>query len=123
VGRDIEVANVTISQEIQEPVIKQSGTIVLTDFVILASDLSKDMTYVYADISIDYSDQRAYHEINNNLSFYRDLIYGAIQTSLVSEKRDEVTESDLIWGVETSLKKVLPPHYIEKISFKTFKTS
>lgn len=81
------------------------------------------MTYVYADISIDYSDQRAYHEISNNLSFYRDLIYEAIQTNLVSEKRNEVTEADLIWGVENSLKKVLPPHFIEKISFKTFRTS
>ncbi|MCG8635337.1 MAG: hypothetical protein MI863_16010 [Desulfobacterales bacterium] len=121
-GRDIEVASVTIEEE-QLPAIKQSGTIVLTDFVILASDLSKEMTYVYADISIDYSDQRAYHEISNNLSFYRDLIYESIQTNLVSEKRNEVTESDLIWGVETSLKKVLPPHYIEGISFKTFRTS
>ncbi len=122
-GRDIEVASVTIEEETQIPAVKQSGTIVLTDFVILASDLSKEMTYVYADISIDYSDQRAYHEISNNLSFYRDLIYESIQTSLVSEKRNEVTEADLIWGVETSLKKVLPPHYIESISFKTFRTS
>ena len=122
-GRDIEVASVTIEEETQLPAVKQSGTIVLTDFVILASDLSLEMTYVYADISIDYSDQRAYHEISNNLSFYRDLIYESIQTNLVSEKRNEVTEADLIWGVETSLKKVLPPHYIESISFKTFRTS
>ncbi len=123
VNREIEVANLTIEEDIALPVMRQSGTIVLADFVILASDLSKKMTFVYADISIDYSDQRAYHEINNNLSFYRDLIYGAIQTHLVSEKREEVTKADLIWGVETSLKKVLPPHYIKKISFKTFRTS
>jgi len=95
----------------------------LTDFVILAADQQKDLTYIYADISIDYSDQRAYHEINNHLAFYRDLIYEAIKTNLVSEKRNQVTESDLLWGVETSLKKVLPPHFIEKISFKTFRTS
>ena len=121
-ARDVSVASVSIEDE-PAPVIRQSGTIVLTDFIVLASDLEKQMTYVVADISIDYSDQRAYHEINNNLSFYRDLIYEAIQTRLVSDKRNEVTEADLLWGVENSLKKVLPPRFIEKISFKTFRTS
>ena len=121
-SRNVSVASVSVEEE-PLPVLRQSGTIVLADFVILSSDQEKDMTYIYADISIDYSDQRAYHEISNNLSFYRDLIYEAIQTSLVSEKRNQVTESDLLWGVETSLKKVLPPHFIEKIGFKTFRTS
>lgn len=101
----------------------RSGTILLTDFIILASDQSRTMTYVYADVSIDYSDQRAYDEINSNLAFYRDLIYEAIQTRLVSEKNNEVTEADLLWGVEASLKKVLPPQYIDKVSFKSFKTT
>ena len=102
---------------------RRSGTILLTDFIILASDQSRTMTYVYADVSIDYSDQRAYDEINSNLAFYRDLIYEAIQTRLVSEKNNEVTEADLLWGVEASLKKVLPPQYIDKISFKSFKVT
>lgn len=105
------------------PPSRKPGTILLTDFIILASDQSRTMTYVYADVSIDYSDQRAYDEINSNLAFYRDLIYGAIQTRLVSEKNNEVTEADLLWGVEASLKKVLPPQYIDKISFKSFKAT
>jgi len=105
------------------PPSRRPGTILLTDFIILASDQSQAMTYVYADVSIDYSDQRAYDEINSNLAFYRDLIYGAIQTRLVSEKNNEVTEADLLWGVEASLKKVLPPQYIDKISFKSFKAT
>ncbi|WP_035238661.1 hypothetical protein [Desulfobacter vibrioformis] len=105
------------------PPSRRSGNILLTDFIILASDQSQTMTYVSADVSIDYSDQRAYTEINSNLAFYRDLIYGAIQTRLVSEKNNEVTEADLLWDVEASLKKVLPPQYIDKISFKTFKAT
>jgi len=105
------------------PPSRSPGTILLTDFIILASDQSRTMTYVYADVSIDYSDQRAYDEINSNLAFYRDLIYGAIQTRLVSEKNNDVTEADLLWGVEASLKKVLPPQYIDKISFKSFKAT
>jgi pilus assembly protein FimV len=105
------------------PPSRRSGTVLLTDFIILASDQSRTMTYVYADVSIDYSDQRAYDEINSNLAFYRDVIYGAIQTRLVSEKNNEVTEADLLWGVEASLKKVLPPQYIDKISFKSFKAT
>lgn len=121
-GRNIEVASVDINVNAATD-LKKSGNIILTDFVVLASDLSKDMAYVTADISIDYSDQRAYHEINDNLSFYRDLIYESIQKNLLGEKRNEVTEADLIWGIETSLKKVLPLDYIEKVSFKSFKAS
>jgi len=121
-GREVAVASVEINtNEILD--LKKSGNIILTNFVVLASDLSKDMAYVTADISIDYSDQRAYHEINDNLSFYRDLIYESIQKNLLSEKRNEVTEADLIWGIENTLKKILPPDYIEKVSFKSFKAS
>jgi pilus assembly protein FimV len=121
-GRDIEVASVDMDVTAAMD-LKKSGTIILNEFVVLASDLSKDMAYVTADISIDYFDQRAYHEINNNLSFYRDLIYESIQKNLLGEKGNEVTEADLIWGIETSLKKVFPSDYIEKVSFKSFKAS
>ena len=121
-GRNVEVASVEINTNMV-PDLKKSGNIILTNFVVLASDLSKDMAYVTADISIDYSDQRAYHEISDNLSFYRDLIYESIQKNLLSEKRNEVTEADLIWGIENTLKKILPPDYIEKVSFKSFKAS
>ena len=121
-AREIEVASVDIN--VSAPVdLKKSGNIVLSDFVVLASDVSKEMAYVTADISIDYSDQRAYHEINDNLSFYRDLIYESIQKNLLGEKGNEVTEADLIWGIETSLKKVFPLDTIEKVSFKSFKAS
>lgn len=119
--RDVQ-DNVSADKPVLPPS-RKSGTILLTDFIILASDQSRTMTYVYADVSIDYSDQRAYDEINSNLVFYRDLIYEAIQTRLVSEKNNEVTEADLLWGVEASLKKVLPPQYIDKISFKSFKAT
>lgn len=119
--RDVQ-DNVSADKPVLPPS-RKSGTILLTDFIILASDQSRSMTYVYADVSIDYSDQRAYDEINSNLVFYRDLIYEAIQTRLVSEKNNEVTEADLLWGVEASLKKVLPPQYIDKISFKSFKAT
>ncbi|PIE61242.1 MAG: hypothetical protein CSA29_04365 [Desulfobacterales bacterium] len=122
-GLDIPVESVDMVDAPSAPFIKQSGTLVFPDFVILASDKIEKMTYVHADISIDYSDQRAYHEMNNNSPFYRDLIYDSIQTRIGSENGSEVTEADLIWGIETSLKKVLPPHYIQKVSFKRFKTS
>jgi hypothetical protein len=121
-GRDIEVVSVDMDVTAAMD-FKKSGNIILSDFVVLASDLSKDMAYVTADISIDYSDQRAYREINDNLSFYRDLIYESIQKNLIGEKGNEVTEADLIWGIETSLKKVFPSDYIEKVSFKSFKAS
>ena len=100
-----------------------SGNMVLKNFIVLTSDQAADMAYVTMDISIDYSDQRAYDEINSNLAFFRDLIYASIQQNLVWEKRNEVTQNELIRGVETGLQKVLPPGYIESISFLSFKTS
>jgi len=120
--REIEIETVDINMKTQ-PDIKKPGNMVLKNFVILAPDISKDMTYITADISIDYSDQRAFHEIQNNLSFYRDLIYDSINKSLISEKRQNITEADILWIVETSLKKVLPGHYIDRVSFKSFKAS
>lgn len=121
-SREIEVETVDVN--VRKPLIdQQAGNMVLKDFVVLSPDASKDMAYVTADISIDYSDQRAYHEIVNNLSFYRDLIYDSINKSLVSGKRDQVTEADILWIVEAALKKVLPGHYINRISFKSFKAS
>jgi pilus assembly protein FimV len=71
--RDVQ-DNVSADKPVLPPS-RRPGTILLTDFTILASDQSRTMTYVSADISIDYSDQKAYDEINNNLAFYRDLIY------------------------------------------------
>ena len=105
------------------PVQSQSGTLLLANFIVLAPDPSREMSFITTDVSIDYSDQRAYHEINKNMSYYRGLIYDAIQKNLTWEKRDEVTQPDLLWEIETTLKKVLPPQYIDSIRFKGFKTS
>ncbi|WP_300456332.1 hypothetical protein [Desulfobacula sp.] len=99
---------------------KKPGNIVLTDFIILSSDQSTDMVYIAADISIDYADQRVYHEIQNNLSFYRDLIYDSLNKNLVFEKRELMTEADLLLSIETTLKKVLPGSDIARVSFKSF---
>ncbi len=120
--REIEIETVDI--QIKKPIDnKKPGNMVLKDFIILASEVSKEMAYITTDISIDYSDQRAYHEIQNNMSFYRDLIYDSIHKSLLSEKGGDMTEADIIWIVETTLKKVLPGHYINRVSFKSFKAS
>jgi len=122
VGREIEIETVDINVT-KQPDISRPGNMVLKDFIILASDLSKDMAYITADLSIDYSDQKAYHEIQDNLSFYRDLIYDSINKSIASGKMDYITEEDILGEVEASLKKVLPGHYIARISFKSFKAS
>jgi pilus assembly protein FimV len=122
VEREIEIETVDIHIK-EQGNMKKPGNMILKDFVILTADLSKNMAYITADISIDYSDQRAYHEIKNNLSFYRDLIYDSINKSFDSDKGNEVTEADILWMVETTLKKVLPGHYINRVSFKTFKSS
>ena len=121
--RDISVETVDINVKAPPEMNKKPGNMVLTDFVILASDFSKDMTYITVDISIDYSDQRAYKEIQDNLSFYRDMIYNSLKKGLVSEKENQITEADILSIVETDLKKALPEQYVNRVSFKSFKAS
>ncbi len=120
--REIEIETVESSAMIEGD-ISRAGNMVIKNFVILVSDLSKDMTYITTDVSIDYSDQRAYHEIQNNLSFYRDLIYGSINESLASGENDQITEADILWKLEKTLKKALSGTYIDRVSFKSFRAS
>ena len=120
--REIEIETVESNVGIEGD-INRAGNMVIKNFVILVSDLSKDMAYITTDVSIDYSDQRAYHEIQNNLSFYRDLIYGSINESLASRKHDQITEADILWKIKKALKKVLPGTYIDRVSFKSFRVS
>jgi hypothetical protein len=114
----------TVEITVEQPLPKISGNMVLSDFVILAPVESREISYLSADISIDYSDQRAYHEIQNNLSFYRDLIYDSIKKRLlVTKEQQEVTEADILLVIEATLNKVLPGNYIDRVSFKSFKIS
>ncbi|OGQ92314.1 MAG: hypothetical protein A3J85_07480 [Desulfobacula sp. RIFOXYA12_FULL_46_16] len=102
---------------------KNPGNMVLKDFVILAPDISKQMTYVTADISIDYADQKAFQEIRKNLPYYRDLIYDAIGKSLVVENQENITEAEILSRIETVLKTALPGEFISRVSFLSFKIS
>jgi len=122
--REIEIEIESDGVIVDTPVINQNpGNMILKDFVILAPDLYRETAYLTADISIDYSDERAYHEIFNNLSFYRDLIYQSIGKTLVSETIDNLTQADVLGKVEAAIKKVLPESYIKKVSFTSFKAS
>ncbi len=102
---------------------KNPGNMVLKDFVILAPDISKQMTYVTVDISIDYADQKAFQEIRKNLPYYRDLIYDTIGKSLVAEKQENITEAEILFRIEAVLKKTLPGDFISRVSFLSFKIS
>jgi pilus assembly protein FimV len=102
---------------------KNLGNMVLKDFVILAPDISKQMTYITADISIDYADQKAFQEIRKNLPYYRDLIYDAIGKSLVVEKQENITEAEILSRIETVLRTALPGEFISRVSFLSFKIS
>ena len=118
-----EAAIHTVEVPVKQPMEnKKPGNIILKDFVILTPDISKGMTYVTADISIDYADQKAFQEIQNNLSYFRDLIYDSIRKSLV-ENREKITEAEILSMVETTLKKVLPGNSISRVGFISFKIS
>ena len=113
----------TVEAPVKQPMEnKKPGNMILKGFVILTPDISKGMTYVTADVSIDYADQKAFQEIQNNLSYFRDLIYDSIRKSLV-EKREKITEAEILSLVETTLKKVLPGNSINRVGFISFKIS
>jgi pilus assembly protein FimV len=120
--REVEIDTV---QAPAKPLVenKNPGNMVLKDFVILAPDISKQMTYITADISIDYADQKASQEIRKNLSYYRDLIYDAIGKSLVAEKQENITEQEILSRIETVLRTALPGDSISRVSFLSFKIS
>lgn len=118
----VNEVNINIKQQALPPV-KESGNILLDNFVVLASDGSKKIGYITADISIDYADHRAHDEIVDNMPFYRGLIYDSIRKSFAEGMEEQVTEADILWSVEKSLKKMIPEHYISKVSFKSFKAS
>ena len=116
---EIQTVEIPVKQPMEN---KKPGNMILKDFVILTPDISKGMTYVTADISIDYADQKTLQEIQNNLSYFRDLIYNSIRESLV-ENREKITEAEILSLVETTLKKVLPGNSINRVGFVSFKIS
>ncbi len=102
--------------------LRSSGQVVLKGFLVPVSGTSAELAYVQADVFIDYTDQRISDEIQANMAFYRDVVFEAIRENLRGSKKDEVTVAALVWAVETSLKKVLPERFIEKIGFSSFKS-
>ncbi len=117
---EIETVETTVNPPVED---KKPGNMVLKDFVILSPDSSKSMTYITADISIDYADQKAFKEIQNKLPYFRDLIYDSISKSLVVEKQETITEAEILSVVEMTLKKALPANFISRVSFISFKIS
>ncbi len=103
--------------------LRSSGQVVLKGFLVPVSGTSAELAYIQADVFIDYTDQRISDEIHSNVAFYRDIVFEAIRENLRESKKDEVTVAALVWAVETSLKKVLPERFIQKIGFSSFKSS
>ncbi len=117
-----EVKIETVAVPVEQPVeSKNPGNMVLKDFIILAPDLLKNMTYITVEISIDYADRKAFQEIQNNLSYFRDLIYDSIRKGLVAEKQEKITEAEILSMVEKVLKKALPADSVSRVGFLSFK--
>lgn len=103
------------------PMDLMSEPLVMKDFIILAPEAIEGLAYIEADITIDYSTNNAYNEIKQNMPFYRDVIYLAIQKALGSTKGDKITESDLLVIIKKALINALPDGSIKKVDFDSFK--
>jgi pilus assembly protein FimV len=124
----VESVEINIDQESSKPVVSRpvpqdllKEPLVMKEFLILAPETIESLVYIEADISIDYSTDNAYYEIKQNMPFYRDVIYSAIQKALGSSKGDKITESDLLMIVKKALIKALPEGSINKVGFNSFK--
>jgi len=95
--------------------------LVLRDFLILAPETIQGLSYIAADISIEYATDKIYQDIKNNMPYYRDIIYSAIQRALGSAKGDKITESDLLIIIKKALMEVMPDGAIKKVGFNSFK--
>ena len=95
--------------------------LVMKNFVILAPETIEGLAYIEADIKIDYSTNNAYYEIKENMPFFRDVVYLAIQKALASTKGDKITESDLLVIVKKALQKAMPEGSIKNVGFNSFK--
>ena len=95
--------------------------LIMKGFIILAPETIEGLSYIEADIIIDYSNDSAYYEITDNMPLYRDIIYSAVQKALGSTKGDKITEPDLLVIVQKALQRAMPEGAIKKVSFKSFK--
>jgi len=120
---EIDIDQKTSDQKVSQPMSKGSlfEPLVMKDFVILAPDTIEDLAYIEADINIDYSNNKAYYEIKENMPFYRDVVYLAVKKALDSAKGNIITEPDLLAIVKKALIKALPPGAIKRVGFNSFK--
>ncbi|MCK5310644.1 MAG: hypothetical protein KAJ62_00950 [Desulfobacteraceae bacterium] len=95
--------------------------LIMKGFIILAPETIEGLAYIEVDIKIDYSNDNAYYEIKENMPFYRDVIYSAVQKALGSTKGDKITEPDLLVIVQKALQRAMPEGSIKEVSFKSFK--
>lgn len=122
----VESVEINVDQKSSESVVSipsdlMNEPLIMKDFVILAPEAIEGLAYIEADITIDYSTNNAYNEIKQNMPFYRDVIYQAIQKALGSAKGDKITESDLLVIIKKALINALPDGSIKKVGFDSFK--
>ncbi len=120
-GMEQEMDVETVNINLLEPIV-ETRNITLEGFLVLAPEKEDGMAYLAVDISIEFTDGAVFREITSKLPFYRDVIYKSIQSTLFSERGDEVTEKELLGIIKTELNRVLSKYTVDKVVFTDFKT-
>lgn len=103
----------------QAPVLSQNS-IRFPGFVVLVPSNSAAVTYVTADLTLDFSDASTVAVIKENKAFVRDIIYGAISSELMTRDISAIDEISLEQAIRKALGQIVAREAIGRIAFDRF---
>jgi pilus assembly protein FimV len=98
-----------------------SGTRVrLPGFVVFAPPNSASVTYVSADLTLDFSNTEIAAVIKENEAFVRDIIYGTISNELMTRDISAIDEASMELAIRKALGRIVAREAISRIAFDRF---
>ncbi|MDX9786424.1 MAG: hypothetical protein RBT11_06600 [Desulfobacterales bacterium] len=94
--------------------------ITMPGFVVLASDDNSSVTYVTADLLLDFSDATMAAMIKDHEAFVRNIIYGVIHNALLSSDKGKFNKIKVALSVREALARLVPGETIRVVSFEKF---
>lgn len=116
------VLTFTISQtgDGMSPVPLSETSVRFPGFMVLAPPNSADVTYVAADLTLDFSDASTVAVIKENEAFVRDIIYGTISSELMTRDISAIDEISLEQAIRKALGRIVTREAIGRIAFDRF---
>lgn len=92
----------------------------LPGFVVLAPPNSAAVTYVAADLTLDFSNAEIVVVVKENEAFVRDIIYGTISSELMTRDISAIDEASMELAIRKALGRIVAREAIGRIAFDRF---